>query len=226
MHKYTEAIIITLILLCVLITTQGWINLSRYIDDLRNEIQAIKNTPKKQQSLPLGRAPQQAKSIRLSVTPGIHQGHLKSLIRATLSYFNVEEKALADWTRLLLLTSIAESDKGRLLKQVKGPARGIMMVEPATERDTLNWLKACKPDLYSKIKDIRVPAKLEVHECEYNLSYNIALSYSVYLMRKVNPCGKDAKQLAEIYKMKYNTIYGKASVDGVLKKVNLMNIKI
>lgn len=157
-------------------------------------------------------------------TTGMYQKHLRGIIRATLQHMGC--KQVADWERLLLLTVAAESNMGTWTRQLRGPARGIVQVEPETERCVLNWLQKNRPDLYARIKALRVPAKLSIHEAEYNTSYALAVCYGVYMMRKVDPLGKDAASLAKIYKTKYNTVKGKATVDGVLAKLDTFGVRI
>ena len=156
--------------------------------------------------------------------PGISQVHLKRVITSTLQYLGIPK--ISDWERLILLTIATESDMGRYLKQVKGPARGLVQVEPATERETLDWLKSKRPALYEKVKKLRIPARLATHEAEYNLSYSVALCYGVYLMRKVDPSGKSSEELAKLYKIHYNTVKGKATIPGVLAKLSDYRVKI
>ncbi|MBQ7609335.1 MAG: hypothetical protein IJU76_15410 [Desulfovibrionaceae bacterium] len=147
---------------------------------------------------------------------GISRRHLESVIYNVLAFLGEEKRT--DWTRLLLLTAMAESDCGRLLKQVRGPAQGIMQTEPETERDVLRWTKARNPDLYDKVRRLRVPARLGVHEAQYNLSYSIALAYLEYVHRRVSPVGKSHAELAKLHKVHYNTIKGRAKVENTIKK--------
>ena len=156
--------------------------------------------------------------------PGISQQHLKRVISSTLRYLSIPK--ISDWSRLILLTIATESDMGRYLKQIKGPARGLVQVEPATERTALDWLKSKQPALYEKIKKLRIPARLSTHEAEYNLSYSVALCYAVYAMRHVDPTGKTSEQLAKLYKIHYNTVKGKATIDGVLIKLADFKVRI
>jgi len=157
-------------------------------------------------------------------TTGMYQKHLRGIIRATLQHMGC--KQVADWERLLLLTVAAESNMGTWTRQLRGPARGIVQVEPATERNVLRWMQRHKPDLYARIKALRVPAKLAIHEAEYNTSYALAMCYGVYVMRDVNPHKKTTKQLAQLYKRHYNTAKGKATVDGVLAKLDTFGVRI
>ena len=155
---------------------------------------------------------------------GMDQRHLRGIIRATLEYCGADDAK--DWERLLLLTVATESDMGTWTRQLRGPARGIVQIEPRTERCVLDWMQRHKPELYAKVKSLRVPAKLAVHEAEYNSSYALAICYGVYLMRKAQPKGKPPIGLAQIYKDKYNTKAGKATVAGVMDKITKFGVRI
>lgn len=155
---------------------------------------------------------------------GMDQRHLRGIIRATLEYVGVQDTH--DWERLLLLTVVTESNLGTWTRQLRGPARGIVQIEPRTERCVLDWMKTCRPELYAKVKSLRVPARLNIHEAEYNTSYALALCYGVYIMRKAQPKGKPPIALAQIYKDKYNTKAGKATVAGVMGKLSKFGVKI
>lgn len=155
--------------------------------------------------------------------PGIHKPHLKEIIASTLTY--IGEKNIKDWTKLLYLTIATESNLGKYSKQLNGPAKGITQVEPSTESTVLTWVKR-NPKLYDKIKNLRVHAKLNIHEAEYNLAYSVALSYLVYKMRNTNPKNCNTENLAKLYKKNYNTYRGKATVENVLTKLIAYNIKL
>lgn len=155
---------------------------------------------------------------------GIKQTHLKGIISSVLVYLG--EKNPKDWTRLLCLTIATESNMGQFTKQMKGPARGITQVEPSTEREVLAWLHKYHPKTFEHLRKLRVPAKLGIHEAEYNMAYSIGLCYGVYRMRKVNPSKKSTKELAALYKKYYNTYKGKATVDGVMTKLIAYNVKL
>ena len=176
---------------------------------LKNE----KNSTKKYKNLF-----QEAKSN----LPGIYQSHIERIVESTLKYLN--ESNIKDWTRLLTITITTESDMGKYLKQLKGPAVGITQVEPETERHALDWMCNKERKTYDKIKKLRVPAKVSIHEAEYNLAYSIALAYSTYRMRKVDPKNKSIKELVELYKIHFNTIKGKATIEGVLNKLTKFGV--
>ena len=157
-------------------------------------------------------------------TTGIKQTHLKGIITSVLAYLG--EKNIKDWTRLLCLTIATESNMGQLTKQIGGPARGITQVEPNTEKETLAWLSKHHPKTFEALRKLRVPAKVGIHEAEYNMAYSIGLAYGVYRMKKADPSKKSAKELAKLYKKYYNTYKGKATIDGVMTKVLAYNIKL
>ena len=155
---------------------------------------------------------------------GIKQTHLKGIITSVLAYLG--EKNIKDWTRLLCLTIATESNMGQLTKQIGGPARGITQVEPSTEKEALAWLSKRHPKTYEALSRLRVPAKVGIHEAEYNMAYSIGLAYAVYRMKKADPTKKSAKELAKLYKKHYNTYKGKATIDGVMTKVLAYNIQL
>lgn len=157
-------------------------------------------------------------------TTGIKQTHLKGIITSVLAYLG--EKNIKDWTRLLCLTIATESNMGQLTKQIGGPARGITQVEPSTEKEALAWLSKRHPKTYEALSRLRVPAKVGIHEAEYNMAYSIGLAYAVYRMKKADPTKKSAKELAKLYKKHYNTYKGKATIDGVMTKVLAYNIQL
>ncbi len=216
--------IIVIGLLCSCIGSIYGINkLSGQCDVLRDQIASaeldLREAQAKKQKLEAT-----LKRVRSSQsTPGVYAPHLKSIIRETLGFLG--EKNVSAWTRLILLTVVTESDKGRYLRQVRGPARGITQCEPATEKEVLAWLKKHRPGTYERVRKLRVPARLRLHEAEYNVSYAVALCYGVYVMRRVNPKG-DRLALARLYKKHYNTVAGKATVQGVLAKLESMGVEI
>ena len=156
--------------------------------------------------------------------PGIEEKHLRRVIDKVLVYLEVPDRE--HWERLIYLTALVESDGGRYLKQVKGPARSPFQTEPETEKDILRWCKVKHPELYQKIRSLRFPARLEVHEAECNLAYAVALCYLEYYWRKANPVGKSVKELCEIHKKLYNTFLGKATVERSLRLIKKFNVNL
>lgn len=226
-----EKVACTAIIAGALVVGAGIVSLGSWVIDLKKENYELKLQKelagKKSLALQQQQAQLQAVITRLragKTNPGMYQPHLRRIIRASLSW--MKAPTIADWERLILLTIVTESDIGRYPRQVRGPARGVVQIEPETERVVLRWLKAKRPELYRRIKNLRVPANLGIHEAEYNTGYAIALCYGVYLMRGVDPHGKNVTMLATLYKKHYNTMAGKATVAGVLTKLMEYNVKI
>ena len=228
LDKAIVVLTITLLILCYI-----QFGVSDLTKDMRRQVAAAKAELQKSQqekrekmselpySFPKGEA---KKSVRRTQAPGIYSKHLRLIIDKTLVFLEVKNRF--HWERLIYLTAIAESDGGRYLRQVKGPAKSPFQTEPETEKDILRWCKAKRPDLYQKIRMLRVPARLEIHEAEYNLSYAVALCYLEYLSRGVDPKNKTTKELAILHKIYYNTYLGKASVPRTLRKIEEFGVKI
>lgn len=170
------------------------------------------------------RKPREIIKYRRSLPTGVYEPHLRNIIHNVLVYLEVKNPS--DWERLLYLTACVESDGGRYTRQVKGPARGFFQTERPTEKDSLKWCKIKHPDLYEKIKKLRIPAHLDVHETEYNVAYATALAYLEYFWRKVDPTDKSMEQLAYIHKKYYNTYLGKATIKNSIAKITAMNVRL
>lgn len=157
---------------------------------------------------------------------GIHRRHFQAVVQAVLVHLGIPSNERADWTRLLMLTVATESDGGRFLRQLKGPARGVMQAEPASERHALDWLKARKPAVYERVRSLRNKAKLTgVSEIEYNLAYAIAVAYGEYVCKGASPVGLALPALARLYKRHYNTPLGKATINGAMLKATLYGVE-
>lgn len=147
---------------------------------------------------------------------GIYVPHLRRVVKSTIEFLNL--KGAADWERLVLLTIAAESDCGHYLKQVKGPAKGIAQLEEPTEVDVLAFYKRKMPITYKKIQELTIPADLSVHQAEGNLPYAIAMCIGEYLRRGYRPYGASTEELARAWKVNYNTVLGRGTVAGALRK--------
>lgn len=165
------------------------------------------------------------KPTNIYINQGINPKHIRGIICSVLEYLEI--KNVYDWERLLYLTLVVESDGGFYTKQLgKGPAKGIYQLEPQTEKDILKWLRVKHKALYDKIRRLRVPINLGIHEAEYNLAYATAMAYMEYFRRGVNPKNASTEDLARLHKIHYNTYLGKASVEKTLKKLALLKIKL
>ena len=117
------------------------------------------------------------------------------------------------WSRdaeeLLLLTCAVESDFGKYRRQIRGPARGIFQIEPAT----FDWLK----EKYLK----RVPQISEA-QCDDMVSDDrlaIIMCRLRYLaVPDPLPDADDPFALASYWKQHYNTPKGKGTVQKAIQK--------
>lgn len=126
---------------------------------------------------------------------------------------------------LLVLTAAAESLGGAYLYQVKGPARGIFQMEPATERDILSNYVRYKTNLRDVLKQfIQFNADgtwaYRINDpLTYSLEYQVVMARIHYLRDKfIIPPHTDVEGLASYWKRVYNTYLGKGTVAGATKK--------
>lgn len=192
-------------------------DLSGRINKLNREIDSLKAvTPPtdKQISEIINQTPK-------AIIQGIDPKQLRPMVKSVLTYLGEKDDK---WVDLLLITSQVESDLGRSVKQRKGPAVGIFQVEPFTEKEVWKHYIYRNKGLKEKITKLRFPAKLNRHEMEYNMAYSIALTYSIYKWRKVNPKNMTLADMAYTHKMKYNTMKGKSTVSKTIQKLAGTNI--
>jgi hypothetical protein len=116
---------------------------------------------------------------------------------------------------LLMLTCAQESRLGTYLKQVKGPARGIFQIEPATEIDL--WRTLNMPE-YTSLKSLisQLMGSTEpmgATSMEMNLAYAIAMA-RFYYWRISEPLPiLDTTHMAMYWKKFYNTYLGRGKVE-------------
>lgn len=108
---------------------------------------------------------------------------------------------------LLMLTCAAESRLGEYLYQVNGPALGIMQIEPPTYYDI-------RDRLFPEFNLNALPTR--------SLVTNLRLSIIVARLKYWDypePLStvRQVKRMAEYYKRYYNTVEGKATVDGAVE---------
>ena len=152
--------------------------------------------------------------------------HLKEyVIEPTLDYLELKSDAAVN---LLLGTASQESNLGRYIKQIKGPALGIYQMEPATHQDIWdNYLKY-KPELADKVRSLSSKNKATT-ELITNLAYATAMARIHYLrVREALPEADDIKGLARYWKKYYNTELGKGTdeefVHNYLRFINDMSM--
>jgi hypothetical protein len=113
--------------------------------------------------------------------------------------------------RLLLGTALAESGL-RQLHQVRGPARGLYQIEPATLRDLhANWLPR-HPKLAEGLRLVTAPHAVPEDQLIWNLAYATAIARLIYYRRpEPLPRADDLSAQAEYWKAHFNTTAGKGA---------------
>ena len=130
----------------------------------------------------------------------------------------LKESRLYSWAgvNLLLGTAAVESDFGRYIKQVKGPALGVFQMEPDTERDIwVNFVKF-RPRLRDAIKRVSGVTELPTRNppsLMCNLAYQVIMARIHYLRVPENlPAHDDVVGMAKYWKKHYNTLAGKGAI--------------
>lgn len=110
--------------------------------------------------------------------------------------------------KFLLEIVAIESDLGLVVKQHRGPARGIFQIIPSTFDFVLKTLKKDYPEIHQTVMDYYVSEQSKDWNQKYNVKLGAALSLTYcYMMTKWELETKldTRKQRAQIYKTKYNT---------------------
>ena len=135
---------------------------------------------------------------------------LRELIGQVLMDLGLYSK---DAVELLMLTAAQESHCGYYIKQLRGPARGIFQMEPATEKDIWeNYLEYHK-ELAEIVTQLRVAYLYSSYDLWANLPYQIAMARIHYLRAPEKlPKHDDILGMAQYWKVYYNTVLGKGKV--------------
>ena len=110
---------------------------------------------------------------------------------------------------LILGTAAVESEFGYYLKQMRGPARGIYQMEPATETDIWNNYIMFRPQLMQILASMGHPFMPDDDSMIFNLEYATAMCRLHY--RRVPTPLPRAGELANMeryHKQHYNTELG------------------
>ena len=108
--------------------------------------------------------------------------------------------------RLVLGTACQESECGRWLVQINGPALGAWQMEPATHDDIVNNYLAFRPELKSRV-GYWAAQGFTAPQLAWNLGYGEAMCRLRY--RRIPRAIPDTLQgQAEYYKINYNTPLG------------------
>jgi hypothetical protein len=120
---------------------------------------------------------------------------------------------------LLMGTAAVESNLGEYIVQVKGPARGIFQMEPATHDDIVRHYLHYKPDLVAKIKEASGVNRLDSKHLAGNMYYAAAMARIHYLRNpKPIPPADNIAALGKYWKDVYNTHLGAGTVDKFVEK--------
>lgn len=136
------------------------------------------------------------------------------IIRPALNEIDMYSEAAEE---LVLGTAIQES-RLTYLVQIRGPAKGLFQMEPATHNDIwINWVKY-KPEIAADLKALAVTTSTEGHplatEMVWNLLYAAAMC-RVHYRRKPGalPAVGDLEAQAAYWKKWYNTELGAGTTD-------------
>lgn len=147
---------------------------------------------------------------------------LRRLIKDVLTPHHMYSEAAEE---LLILTAATESLGGKYIFQIKGPARGIFQMEPATEHDILKNYVFYKANLRNALKtfvSFNVDGSFDFKVKEplvYSLEYQILMARIHYLRDRFGlPEASDIDGLASYWKRVYNTYLGKGSPEKAVTK--------
>lgn len=130
---------------------------------------------------------------------------------ASINYDGVGER------EAVIATIAQESLGGTYLVQLKGPAKGIIQMEPNTYNDIWNKFilknRTLELSIYESLNKDSQP---DFEELVYNLRLNVIMCILHYA-RYVNKFPKDLENIWELYKLRYNTPQGKAVKDDFIR---------
>lgn len=119
--------------------------------------------------------------------------------------------------QLMLGTAAVESGMGEYLHQIKGPALGVMQMEPATHNDIINNYLMYRQLLWRDVVQVCGVDGVRVGNLTTNLSYAVAMA-RIHYLRVPDPLPEpdDLEALAKYWKDHYNTHLGKGTVEKFL----------
>jgi len=142
------------------------------------------------------------------------------VIRPTLKKLNLWSEAAEN---LLLGTAAQESQMGRYLRQINGPALGPYQCEPATLEDVWENYLVYHGDLAGEVMKMMAAHYSRTQQLAWNLKYATAIARIHYLrVPSALPPADDIPALAEYWKMHYNTQAGKGTVEEFIKSYTAM----
>lgn len=122
---------------------------------------------------------------------------------------------------LLMGTAAQESHLGRYLFQIKGPAKGVFQMEPATEQDIWNNYLQFRPPLSQAVTVVTGAGGPDSWTLTIDLSYQIVMARMHYLrVAEPLPAVDDLEGQAQYWKKYYNTPSGAGHVDEYVQNYN------
>lgn len=136
-------------------------------------------------------------------------------IRPTLKKLNLWSP---EAETLLAMIAAHESNCGQYIAQIRGPARGVFQMEPATHDDIHKWLKATRPELYQLLHTATGTTResMVADTMMTDLDYAIAMG-RIFFLRISAPIPKTLPEMAVYAKRYWNTYLGKATAEDYLK---------
>jgi hypothetical protein len=144
---------------------------------------------------------------------------LDNVIKPSLNYLGDKYNGNAP-CQLLLATCAQESNMGKYIKQINGPALGIMQIEPATHKSIWRDYVDYRPDLKTKLLamlpdaargDTQIAFNARNQCLITNLAYSVCIARLVYYRNSMAmPSFDDKSGMWDIYKTVYNTHLGAA----------------
>lgn len=140
---------------------------------------------------------------------------LKSIVEPTLRHLAVHgdipySKAAA---QLLMMTAAHESAGFRYMRQIKGPAKSMWQIEPATFRSHLVWVGE-RIGLQARLRLMAFSQTPADWEFEYTFNQELACAFARVHYRRVPtalPAFGDMDAMGTYAKKYYNTAAGKAT---------------
>ena len=121
---------------------------------------------------------------------------------------------------LVLGTAIVESGLTYLKQHGDGPALGLWQVEPATHDDLYTNFLNFRPELGSKLIELRAAGLSLDENLATNLMYGAAVCRLCYYRKPdALPEAGDIEGQANFWKQHYNTIFGAGTVSKYVYKV-------
>jgi len=145
------------------------------------------------------------------------------VIRPVLRYLDPVVPYSEAAENLLMGTCAHESKGGRYISQIKGPARGIFQMEPATEKDIHENYLEYRPELDDLVMALRMTpftpilnAGLSNLRC--NLYYQAAMArVHYYRVRFAMPENGNIAGMANYWKLHYNTPEGRGTEEAFIE---------